>query len=77
MTQSYQFLVARADEAAMEAQKASLNNVKQRALRSEAAWRGMADRALKMEREREKTKVRKDLREAAIVCDSSVSSDIP
>jgi hypothetical protein len=35
----------RADEAAEEARTTSLDNVRQRALRAEATWRQMADRA--------------------------------
>lgn len=56
MTQSYEFLIARAAEAATEAEQASLDNVRQRARRSEAAWREMADRALKTDRAREKAR---------------------
>ena len=54
MFQKYEFLLARADEAASEAKEAALDNVKQRALRSEAAWRAMAERTRKIERERKK-----------------------
>lgn len=64
MTLSYEFLVARADEAASEAERASLDNVKQRALRSEAAWRDMAERALKMTREREKVRLERERRQS-------------
>ena len=60
MFQKYEFLLARADEAASEANDAVLDNVKQRALRSEAAWRAMAERTRKVEREREKVLLQKD-----------------
>ena len=66
MTQTYDFLVARAEEAAIEAKTASLDNVKKRALRSEAAWRGMADQTLKLTREREKVRLGKEKRSAAL-----------
>lgn len=56
MTLTYEFLMTRAAESAAEAEGAMLDNVKQRALRSEAAWRGMADRALKIARGRDKVR---------------------
>lgn len=52
MNQSFTFLDARAREAAAEADKATLSNVKERALRSAATWRTMADKALKIEEDR-------------------------
>lgn len=45
MAVTHEFYTARADEAAREAEATPLGNVRHRALRSEAAWRGMADRA--------------------------------
>lgn len=56
MALSYEFLTARADEAAKEAENAALDNVRMRALRSEAVWRDMADRALRIEEDREKAR---------------------
>lgn len=47
-----EFYEERAEEAANEARNASLENVRQRALRSEAAWREMANRAIAVEDER-------------------------
>jgi hypothetical protein len=41
---TYEFCDARAQEAATAAAEASLDNVRERALRSEAAWREMAHR---------------------------------
>ncbi len=64
MFQKYEFLLARADEAASEAKAAALDNVKQRALRSEAAWRAMAERTRKIEREREKVRADKETESA-------------
>ncbi|WP_336987193.1 hypothetical protein [Altererythrobacter aquiaggeris] len=52
MSQTYEFYEARAEEAAEEARKAPLQNVKERALRSEAAWRSMAERVLRTAEER-------------------------
>jgi hypothetical protein len=52
MNQSFTFLDTRAREAEAEAAKATLSNVKDRALRSAATWRTMADKALKIEEDR-------------------------
>ena len=49
MSQTYDFYCARADEAAAEAGASKLVNVRERALRSEAAWRAMAARVLRTE----------------------------
>lgn len=53
MSLTYEFLIARAEEAAAEADNAALENVRRRAQRSEAAWRDMATRARKIEHDRE------------------------
>ncbi|MBW8785053.1 MAG: hypothetical protein JF593_10530 [Novosphingobium sp.] len=52
MSQTREFYIARAEEAAADAAAATLDNVRERALRSEAAWRGMADRLERTERQR-------------------------
>lgn len=64
MSQNYEFYNTRAKEAAAEAAKATLDNVRERALRSETAWREMADRALQMEQEREVAKEEREKRQA-------------
>ncbi len=46
MTLTIEFCEARAKEARDEADSASLDNVRERALRSQAAWQAMADRAI-------------------------------
>ncbi len=46
MTLTIEFCEARAKEAADEATSAGLDNVRERALRSQAAWQAMADRAI-------------------------------
>ena len=46
MTLTIEFCEARAKEAGDEAVGASLDNVRERALRSQAAWQAMADRAI-------------------------------
>lgn len=53
MSQTLDLYLARADEAATEARQATLNNVRDRCLRSEAAWRDMADRQTRIERLRQ------------------------
>ncbi len=52
MSQSFEFYQERAEAAAKEASEATLENVRERALRSAAAWRDMADRARETDRER-------------------------
>lgn len=53
MALSYEFLIQRAEQAAQEAAGSLLENVKERALRSEKAWRTMAEQALEVARNRE------------------------
>lgn len=64
MSQNYEFYNTRAKEAAAEAAAATLDNVRERALRSETAWREMADRAKQMEQEREVARVEREKRQA-------------
>ncbi len=45
MSMSYEYCRERADAAAKEAGAAKLDNVRERALRSEKTWRGLADQA--------------------------------
>ena len=65
MATNHEFYIARAEESALEAAAASLDNVRERALRSEAVWRGMANRALTIEHDRETTKRDREERIAA------------
>lgn len=53
MAMTYEFLVERADQAAREAAEALLDNVRERCLRAEKAWREMAAQALDVARNRE------------------------
>lgn len=64
MNQSFTFLDTRAREAAAEADKATLSNVKERALRSAATWRTMADKALKIEEDRARADIDRAARKA-------------
>ena len=68
MAQTFEFYEARATEAAAEAEEAKLVQVRDRALRSEKAWRGMAEQARKTEVERgkaERARVERRAREEA------------
>ena len=65
MANGHEFYLLRANESAREAAETALENVRERALRSEAAWRGMADRALTVERDREIARRQRDERIAA------------
>lgn len=65
MAQTYEFYCERADEAASLAGKATLDNVRDRELRSEKTWRGLAEQARKTAEERVKAdRVRAEKREA-------------
>ena len=54
MSSNHEFYLARAAEARADADAATLDNVRDRCLRSEAAWMGMAARAERSEKAREK-----------------------
>ena len=54
MSQTFEFYEQRASEAAAEANEASLILVKERALRAEAVWRGLANQAKRVAKDREK-----------------------
>lgn len=66
MSISYEFATERAAEAARDAEVAELDNVRDRALRSEAAWRDMADRARKTEESRAKREAAADAARVAL-----------
>lgn len=61
MSLSYAFLVERAEQAAVEAAAAQLDNVRERSLRSEKAWRTMANQVLEVARKRERALAAKNL----------------
>jgi hypothetical protein len=65
MAQTYEFYAERADEAAALAAKATLENVRDRELRSEKTWRGLAEQARRTVEERERSeRIRADRRAA-------------
>lgn len=59
MSQTYEFYAARAAEAAADAKAATLDNVRERALRSQATWKALADQARAVSRQREKIEAEK------------------
>lgn len=73
MSQSFAFYDARAKAAASEAKRATLANVKERNLRAEKTWRGLAEQARKVEVDREKAKraraVRREIEERSNAAD--------
>ena len=65
MSQTFEFYDERAKAAEAAADKADLDNVRERELRSAQAWRGMADRQLKIDAERAKAEDIRAARRAA------------
>lgn len=59
MTQTFEFYNARAEEAASEAKAATLDNVRDRNLRAEKTWRGLANQAQRVLLDRQKTEAAK------------------
>ncbi len=59
MSSHHEFYAARAAEARADAEAATLDNVRDRCLRSEAAWSAMAARAERSDKAREKLIVEK------------------
>lgn len=66
MSQTYEFYSARADEAAADAKAAQLANVRERALRSEKTWRGLAEQARSVAETRRKIETKKAEERAAL-----------
>lgn len=56
---NHEFFLARAEEARAQADEATLEHVRERCLRSEAAWMMLADKAARSERLREEEASRK------------------
>ena len=65
MSQTFEFYDARAQESAAEAEQAVLENVRERALRSEKTWRGLAEQARRVVIDREKAEIARAERRAA------------
>lgn len=69
MSQSYEFYSARADDAAKAAGKATLDNVRERELRAEKTWRGLADQARSVAERRAKLEKEKAAEREASLAD--------
>ena len=65
MSQTFEFYDARANEAAAEAEKATLDNVRDRNLRAEKTWRGLANQARRVLIDRAKAEEERAERRAA------------
>ena len=65
MHQSYEFYMARAIESAAAAKAATLDNVRDRELRAEKTWRGLADQARAVANQRDKIVREKEKARAA------------
>ena len=65
MSQTFDFYDERARSAEAEAERAVLDNVREREMRSARAWRGMADRQLMIDAERVKAEEARAERRAA------------
>lgn len=75
MAQTYEFYLERAAEAAMAADAAKLDNVRDRELRSEKTWRGLAEQARKGAIAREKADAaRIATREAQVLADAEAKA---
>lgn len=73
MAQTYEFYNERADESAALADRATLDNVRERELRSEKTWRGLAEQARRTAEERVKADLVRAEKRAA---ESFVVADI-
>lgn len=65
MHQSYEFYTARAKESAAAAKAAKLDNVRERELRAEKTWRGLAEQARSVAEQRDKIVREKERARAA------------
>ena len=65
MAQTFEFYHARAEEAAERARAAELENVRERELRAEKTWRGLAAQAQKVATDRAKAEKEREERRAA------------
>ena len=65
MSESFEFCQQRANDAAAEAKASDLENVRERALRAEKTWRGLAAQAKRVLVERKKAEIVRTERRAA------------
>jgi hypothetical protein len=72
-----QFFLARADQARAEGDAATLDHVRERCRRSEAAWQALADKAERSERLREQEAQRKAAETAHINHEQTIQESGP
>ena len=65
MADTYEMCLERADAAALAAKNARLDNVRDRELRAEKTWRGLAEKARSVAESREK--VEREKREQSLI----------
>ena len=70
MAATYEFYNERANAAAAAAEKATLDNVRDRELRSEKTWRALADQARAVAQQRQKVEREKEERRAEEAAES-------
>lgn len=75
MAQTYEFYCERANEAAALADRATLDNVRERELRSEKTWRGLAEQARNTAEERVKADTVRAERRAAEAADAAEAAE--
>lgn len=73
MSQTFEFYDARAKESAAEAEAAVLENVRERARRSEATWRALANQARAVAEERARVEHQKAARRAETVFEDQIA----
>ena len=76
-TSNLQFFLARADQARAEAEAATLEHVRERCRRSEAAWTALADRAQRSELMRIEEQKRKAATAALMSNEDDIQEDGP
>ncbi|WAT17649.1 hypothetical protein OZN62_12125 [Aurantiacibacter sp. MUD11] len=77
MSQGYQFYMEQAEKAATDAKDATLENVRDRHLRAEETWRGLAEQSRKVEEDRVKAKEERRLRIEAEMLEARLSEGNP
>ena len=77
MLQTFEFYTERADQSAAEADTADLANVRERALRSEKTWRGLAAQAQRLSAERAKAEIARTERRAVEAEQAAVLAAAP
>jgi hypothetical protein len=70
-----QFFLARAEQARVEAEGATLDHVRERCRRSEAAWSALADKAQRGERLRIEDQKRKAAKAASIANEDDIEEE--